>query len=41
MCHCSSDLFEDDDIKRLLKFRPWWAKLSSAQDLEGEAGEFT
>ncbi|KAM9813993.1 protein SHQ1 homolog [Neosynchiropus ocellatus] len=28
--HYLADLFEDDDIKRLLKFRPWWAEVSSA-----------
>ncbi|XP_072238969.1 protein SHQ1 homolog isoform X2 [Leuresthes tenuis] len=31
--HYLADLFEDDEIKGLLKFRPWWAKLSvSEQD---------
>ncbi|XP_044205453.1 protein SHQ1 homolog [Thunnus albacares] len=35
--HYLADLFEDDEIKRLLKFRPWWAKLSPSTDQEGEA----
>ncbi|XP_074521458.1 protein SHQ1 homolog [Halichoeres trimaculatus] len=26
--HYLADLFEDDDIKRLIKYRPWWEKLS-------------
>ncbi|XP_062299901.1 protein SHQ1 homolog isoform X1 [Scomber scombrus] len=35
--HYLADLFEDDEIKRLLKFKPWWAKLSPSTDQEGEA----
>ena len=40
VCHCRADLFEDDEIKGLLKFRPWWTKLSPSTEQEGEAGEF-
>uniref|UniRef100_A0A665UGM8 Protein SHQ1 homolog n=1 Tax=Echeneis naucrates TaxID=173247 RepID=A0A665UGM8_ECHNA len=35
--HYLADLFEDDEVKRLLKFRPWWTKLSPSPELEGEA----
>ncbi|KAI3370448.1 hypothetical protein L3Q82_025211 [Scortum barcoo] len=35
--HYLADLFEDDEIKGLLKFRPWWAKLSPSTVQEGEA----
>ncbi|KAM7402594.1 hypothetical protein PAMP_017818 [Pampus punctatissimus] len=35
--HYLADLFEDDEIKRLLAFRAWWAKLSPSADQEGEA----
>ncbi|XP_053172198.1 protein SHQ1 homolog isoform X2 [Scomber japonicus] len=35
--HYLADLFEDDEIQRLLKFKPWWAKLSPSTDQEGEA----
>lgn len=35
--HYLADLFEDDEIKGLLKFRPWWAKLSPSTEQEGEA----
>ncbi|KAA8593518.1 hypothetical protein FQN60_009634 [Etheostoma spectabile] len=35
--HYLADLFEDEQIKRLLKFRPWWAKLSPSTEQEGEA----
>ncbi|KAM7423171.1 hypothetical protein PAMA_010954 [Pampus argenteus] len=35
--HYLADLFEDDEIKRLLEFRAWWAKLSPSADQEGEA----
>ncbi|XP_076601495.1 protein SHQ1 homolog [Chaetodon auriga] len=35
--HYLADLFEDDEIKGLLKFRPWWAKLSPSAEQEGEA----
>ncbi|KAM3877980.1 protein SHQ1 homolog [Diretmus argenteus] len=34
--HYLADLFEDEEIQRLLKFKPWWAKLSRS-DQEGEA----
>ena len=40
MCHFRADLFEDEEIKGLLKFRPWWAKLSPSTEQEGEAGQF-
>ncbi|KAI4827813.1 hypothetical protein KUCAC02_031182 [Chaenocephalus aceratus] len=29
--HYLADLFEDEEIKRLLKFSPWWAKLSPTE----------
>ncbi|XP_044021730.1 protein SHQ1 homolog isoform X2 [Siniperca chuatsi] len=35
--HYLADLFEDDEIKGLLKLRPWWAKLSPSTEQEGEA----
>ncbi|TNN45591.1 Protein SHQ1 [Liparis tanakae] len=35
--HYLADLFEDDEIKGLLKFRPWWEKLSPSTEREGEA----
>ncbi|KAG7493568.1 hypothetical protein JOB18_012131 [Solea senegalensis] len=35
--HYLADLFEDDEIQRLLKFRPWWAKLTPSLEQEGEA----
>lgn len=38
-CCFRADLFEDDEIKGLLKFRPWWAKLSPSTEQEGEAGK--
>ncbi|XP_053724069.1 protein SHQ1 homolog isoform X2 [Synchiropus splendidus] len=38
--HYLADLFEDDEIKRLLKFRPWWADLSCA-DSEVDGLSFT
>lgn len=38
--HCRADLFEDNEIQGLLKFRPWWTKLSPSTEQEGEAGEF-
>lgn len=41
MCHHRADLFEDNEIKGLLKFVPWWAKLSPSAEQGGEAGEFT
>ncbi|XP_047440177.1 protein SHQ1 homolog [Mugil cephalus] len=41
--HYLADLFEDDEVKRLLKFRPWWTKLSppteKKKEEEGEEGE--
>lgn len=40
LCYCRADLFENDEIKGLLKFRPWWAKLSPSTEQGGEAGEF-
>lgn len=35
--HYLADLFEDDEIKGLLKFTPWWTKLSPSTEQEGEA----
>lgn len=35
--HYLADLFEDDEIKGLMKHKPWWAKLKCSSD-EGEAG---
>ncbi|GLD73286.1 protein SHQ1 homolog [Lates japonicus] len=35
--HYLADLFEDDEIQRLLKFRPWWKQLSTSTEEEGEA----
>ncbi|XP_070707827.1 protein SHQ1 homolog isoform X2 [Pempheris klunzingeri] len=35
--HYLADLFEDEEIKGLLKFRPWWAKLSPCAAQEGAA----
>ncbi|XP_034389481.1 protein SHQ1 homolog isoform X2 [Cyclopterus lumpus] len=35
--HYLADLFEDDEIKGLLKFSPWWEKLSPLTEQEGEA----
>uniref|UniRef100_A0A667XT66 Protein SHQ1 homolog n=1 Tax=Myripristis murdjan TaxID=586833 RepID=A0A667XT66_9TELE len=35
--HYLADLFEDQEIKGLLKFRPWWAELSSSSGQDGEA----
>ncbi|XP_051270091.1 protein SHQ1 homolog isoform X2 [Dicentrarchus labrax] len=35
--HYLADLFEDDEIKGLLKFRPWWTKLSPSTEQEEEA----
>ncbi|KAM9362175.1 protein SHQ1 homolog [Symphorus nematophorus] len=35
--HYLADMFEDDEIKGLLKFRPWWTKLSPSTEQEGEA----
>ncbi len=40
MCLYRADFFEDDEIKVLLKFRPWWEKLSPSTEQEGETGEF-
>lgn len=40
MCHCRADLFEDNEIQGLLKFRPWWTKLSPTTGQDEEAGEF-
>ncbi|XP_070758501.1 protein SHQ1 homolog [Enoplosus armatus] len=35
--HYLADLFEDDEIKGLLKLRSWWEKLSPSTEQEGEA----
>lgn len=32
-------MFEDDEIKGLLEFVPWWAKLSPSAEQQGDAGE--
>uniref|UniRef100_A0A3P9K3E0 Protein SHQ1 homolog n=1 Tax=Oryzias latipes TaxID=8090 RepID=A0A3P9K3E0_ORYLA len=34
--HYLADLFEDDEIKRLLKFRPWWTKVRVSTEQEEE-----
>ncbi|XP_061687820.1 protein SHQ1 homolog isoform X2 [Syngnathoides biaculeatus] len=34
--HYLADLFEDTEIKRLLKFRSWWTKLCPSQEQEEE-----
>lgn len=39
VCACRADLFEDEEIKGLLKFEPWWAALKPSGDQEGGAGE--
>eukprot|EP00066_Takifugu_rubripes_P007928 XP_003973782.1 PREDICTED: protein SHQ1 homolog isoform X2 [Takifugu rubripes] len=35
--HYLADLFEDDEIKGLLKFVPWWEKLGPSAEQQGEA----
>ncbi|XP_065811042.1 protein SHQ1 homolog [Labrus bergylta] len=35
--HYLADFFEDDEIQRLLKYKPWWAKLKPSKEPEGEA----
>ncbi|KAM4740512.1 protein SHQ1 homolog [Anableps anableps] len=35
--HYLADLFEDDEIHRLLKFTPWWSKLSPSTEQEEES----
>ncbi|XP_014878229.1 protein SHQ1 homolog isoform X2 [Poecilia latipinna] len=35
--HYLADLFEDDEINRLLKFTPWWSKLSPSTEQKGES----
>ncbi|KAF0035343.1 hypothetical protein F2P81_013101 [Scophthalmus maximus] len=35
--HYLADFFEDDEIKGLLKFKPWWAKLSPSTEQVEEA----
>ncbi|PWA23383.1 hypothetical protein CCH79_00016460 [Gambusia affinis] len=35
--HYLADLFEDDEINRLLKFTPWWSKLSPSMEQKGES----
>ncbi|KAM9409231.1 protein SHQ1 homolog [Pholidichthys leucotaenia] len=35
--HYLADLFEDDEIKGLLKFRPWWATLRASADQDADA----
>lgn len=39
VCVCSADLFEDEEIQGLLKFRPWWSDLCPDSIRQGEAGE--
>ncbi|XP_041650908.1 protein SHQ1 homolog isoform X2 [Cheilinus undulatus] len=34
--HYLADLYEDEEIKRLLKYRPWWTTLSPSTEQEGE-----
>lgn len=36
--HYLADLYEEDEIKRLLKYKPWWTKLKCSSDEEVEAG---
>ncbi|MEQ2212285.1 hypothetical protein XENOCAPTIV_028744 [Xenoophorus captivus] len=36
--HYLADLFEDDEMNRLLKFTPWWSKLSPSTEQEEESG---
>ncbi|KAJ0068357.1 hypothetical protein NL108_005937, partial [Boleophthalmus pectinirostris] len=38
--HYLADLFEDDEIKGLLNYKPWWTKLKCPSDQEGETGVF-
>ncbi|XP_040926847.1 protein SHQ1 homolog isoform X2 [Betta splendens] len=35
--HYLADLFEDDEIQGVLKFNPWWTKLSPSTEQEGES----
>ncbi|XP_032404872.1 protein SHQ1 homolog isoform X2 [Xiphophorus hellerii] len=35
--HYLADLFEDNEINRLLKFTPWWSKLSPSMEQKGES----
>ncbi|MEQ2247158.1 Hsp90 cochaperone shq1 [Ilyodon furcidens] len=35
--HYLADLFEDDEMNRLLKFTPWWSKLSPSTEQEEES----
>uniref|UniRef100_A0A3B3X2J6 Protein SHQ1 homolog n=1 Tax=Poecilia mexicana TaxID=48701 RepID=A0A3B3X2J6_9TELE len=35
--HYLADLFEDDEINRLVKFTPWWSKLSPSTEQKGES----
>lgn len=37
---CRADLFEDDEIRRLLQFRSWWTKLGPSPEQEEEPGMF-
>ncbi|XP_061641105.1 protein SHQ1 homolog isoform X3 [Phyllopteryx taeniolatus] len=39
--HYLADLFEDAEIKRLLKFRSWWTKLCHSPEQEEEPGGVT
>lgn len=36
--HYLADLFEDDEIKGLLRYKPWWTKLKCSSNQEEEAG---
>lgn len=35
--HYLADLFEDNEIKELLKYKPWWTKLKCSSEDEGDA----
>lgn len=39
VCPRRADLFEDEEIKGLLKFQPWWTTLKPSGEQEGGAGE--
>lgn len=39
ICAHRADLFEDEEIKGLLKFQPWWARLKPSDEQEGGAGK--
>ncbi|XP_068171986.1 protein SHQ1 homolog isoform X2 [Antennarius striatus] len=39
--HYLADLYEDDEIKGLLKFTPWWAKTTPSAEQGGESAAFS